>query len=63
MPFAIGESAINSKSAEALYCFYLSCVYPDSNKVPTRWLGERYDRAAAIRQRWDGESWDAGGRS
>lgn len=23
-----------------------SCVYPDSNKVSSRWLGERYDRAA-----------------
>ena len=32
-----------------------SCVYPDSNKVSNRWLGERYDRAAT-RQYWDGES-------
>jgi uncharacterized cupin superfamily protein len=23
-----------------------SCVYPDSNKVSNRWLGERYDRSA-----------------
>jgi len=23
-----------------------ACVYPDSNKVSSRWLGERYDRAA-----------------
>ncbi len=22
------------------------CVYPDSNKVSNRWLGERYDRSA-----------------
>jgi len=32
-----------------------SCVYPDSNKVSSRWLGERYDRAAQ-RDYWDGES-------
>lgn len=32
-----------------------SCVYPDSNKVSNRWLGERYDRAAP-RDYWDGES-------
>jgi uncharacterized cupin superfamily protein len=25
-----------------------SCVYPDSNKVSNRWLGERYDRAAQM---------------
>ncbi len=31
-----------------------SCVYPDSNKVSNRWLGERYDRAAQ-RDYWDGE--------
>ena len=31
-----------------------SCVYPDSNKVSSRWLGERYDRAAQ-RDYWDGE--------
>jgi len=31
-----------------------SCVYPDSNKVSNRWLGERYDRAAT-RDYWDGE--------
>lgn len=31
-----------------------SCVYPDSNKVSNRWLGERYDRAAT-REYWDGE--------
>lgn len=31
-----------------------SCVYPDSNKVSNRWLGERYDRAG-IREYWDGE--------
>jgi uncharacterized cupin superfamily protein len=30
------------------------CVYPDSNKVNVRWLGERYDRAAQ-REYWDGE--------
>jgi uncharacterized cupin superfamily protein len=32
-----------------------SCVYPDSNKVSNRWLGERYDRAAQ-REYWDGEA-------
>jgi len=32
-----------------------SCVYPDSNKVSSRWLGERYDRAAR-RDYWDGET-------
>ncbi|MDP3739643.1 MAG: cupin domain-containing protein [Hyphomonadaceae bacterium] len=31
-----------------------SCVYPDSNKVSNRWLGERYDRAAQ-KDYWDGE--------
>lgn len=31
-----------------------SCVYPDSNKVSNRWLGERYDRSAQ-RDYWDGE--------
>ena len=31
-----------------------SCVYPDSNKVSNRWLGERYDRAAQ-RDYWHGE--------
>lgn len=31
-----------------------SCVYPDSNKVSNRWLGERYDRAAQL-DYWDGE--------
>lgn len=31
-----------------------SCVYPDSNKVSNRWLGERYDRAAQ-RDYWDDE--------
>jgi uncharacterized cupin superfamily protein len=31
-----------------------SCVYPDSNKVSNRWLGERYDRSAQ-REYWDGE--------
>lgn len=31
-----------------------ACVYPDSNKVSNRWLGERYDRAAQ-REYWDGE--------
>ena len=31
-----------------------SCVYPDSNKVSNRWLGERYDRAAT-RDYWDNE--------
>jgi len=31
-----------------------ACVYPDSNKVSSRWLGERYDRAAR-REYWDGE--------
>jgi uncharacterized cupin superfamily protein len=31
-----------------------SCVYPDSNKVSNRWLGERYDRAAQM-DYWDGE--------
>jgi uncharacterized cupin superfamily protein len=31
-----------------------SCVYPDSNKVSNRWLGERYDRAATC-DYWDGE--------
>jgi uncharacterized cupin superfamily protein len=31
-----------------------SCVYPDSNKVSNRWLGERYDRAAR-REYFDGE--------
>lgn len=30
------------------------CVYPDSNKVSVRWLGERYDRAAK-KEYWDGE--------
>ena len=30
------------------------CVYPDSNKVSNRWLGERYDRSAQ-REYWDGE--------
>ncbi len=32
-----------------------SCVYPDSNKVSNRWLGERYDRAAQ-KDYWDGEA-------
>lgn len=32
-----------------------SCVYPDSNKVSNRWLGERYDRTAQ-RDYWDGEA-------
>ena len=31
-----------------------SCVYPDSNKVSNRWLGERYDRAAQ-KDYYDGE--------
>jgi uncharacterized cupin superfamily protein len=31
-----------------------SCVYPDSNKVSNRWLGERYDRAAQ-KEYFDGE--------
>jgi uncharacterized cupin superfamily protein len=31
-----------------------SCVYPDSNKVSNRWLGERYDRGA-VRDYYDGE--------
>ncbi len=31
-----------------------SCVYPDSNKVSNRWLGERYDRAARM-DYWDKE--------
>jgi uncharacterized cupin superfamily protein len=31
-----------------------SCVYPDSNKVSNRWLGERYDRAAQ-KEYYDGE--------
>ena len=31
-----------------------SCVYPDSNKVSNRWLGERYDRAAT-KDYWEGE--------
>ncbi len=31
-----------------------NCVYPDSNKVSNRWLGERYDRAATC-DYWDGE--------
>ena len=31
-----------------------SCVYPDSNKVSSRWLDERYDRAATP-DYWDGE--------
>lgn len=31
-----------------------SCVYPDSNKVSNRWLGERYDRAAK-KEYFDGE--------
>lgn len=32
-----------------------ACVYPDSNKVSNRWLGERYDRAAQ-KDYWDGEA-------
>jgi uncharacterized cupin superfamily protein len=31
-----------------------ACVYPDSNKVSNRWLGERYDRAAQ-KDYYDGE--------
>ena len=33
------------------------CVYPDSNKVLVRSLGEVYDRAA-VRKYWDGEKAD-----
>jgi uncharacterized cupin superfamily protein len=31
-----------------------ACVYPDSNKVSNRWLGERYD-LRATKDYWDGE--------
>ena len=56
----IGHCLINESNAVCRYVVIgennpnESCVYPDSNKVSNRWLGERYDRAAT-REYWDGE--------
>lgn len=56
----VGHCLINETDAPCRYVIIgennpnESCVYPDSNKVSNRWLGERYDRAA-VRDYWDGE--------
>lgn len=56
----VGHCFINETDAPARYLIIGEdnpnevCVYPDSNKVYVRWLGERYD-CAAKRDYWDGE--------
>ena len=57
----IGHSFLNSGSGPCAYLMIGErnpndvCVYPDSNKVSSRWLGERYDRAAQ-EDYWVGEA-------
>lgn len=56
----VGHCLINEGAAPCRYILIGEndpndcCVYPDSNKVSVRWLGERYDRAAT-REYFDGE--------
>lgn len=56
----VGHCLINESAAPVRYIVIGEnnpndcCVYPDSNKVSVRWLGERYDRAAK-RDYFDGE--------